>query len=148
MRSGPAREAEIVAQEHTILLVEDDPETLDLTAMALRNAGYKVFTAAHEDAAIRCVLEHPQIEVIITDACYGDGGSGMCMAEEVRRCGSAAAVVVTSADPHASCATLGDDAMFLLKPYGCKALLGVVAAALAQSRAVVAPQEPQLRSIA
>ncbi|MEO5813011.1 MAG: response regulator [Rhodanobacter sp.] len=118
-------------RKRIVLLVEDDPETLVVMAAVLRKAGCDVFTATHEDTAIVQIVAHPEINIIITDACFGDGGKGMCMAEQVRRCGSNAAVVVTSTDPYASCATLGKEAIFLLKPYGREALLNSVAAAAA-----------------
>ena len=116
-------------QKSIVLLVEDDPETLTVMVAVLRKAGCSVFTATHEDTAIAQIMAHPEINVIITDACFGDGGKGMCMAEQVRHRGSNAAIVVTCTDPYRSCATLGKSAIFLLKPYGRDALLNAVAAA-------------------
>ncbi len=121
-----------------VLLVEDDPETLSVMAAVLRRAGYGVFTATHEDTAIAQVRGHPEINIIITDACFEGGGKGMCMAEQVRRSGSNAAIVVTSTNPYASCATLGKSAIFLLKPYGREALLKSVAQAAAAYAAATA----------
>jgi CheY-like chemotaxis protein len=118
-----------MAPNKRILVVEDDPDAQDVMALILRNAGYEVFVAATERSGLACIAEHPDIDVIITDACFGNGGSGLCMAEEIRQCGSTAPVIVISGDPAASCATLGPDAIFLLKPYGRKALLRTVAAA-------------------
>lgn len=126
---------------YAVLLVEDDPETLDVMTAVLRNAGYSVLTAAHEEAALAQLAAHARIDVIITDACYEGGGSGSCMAESVRYLGSTAPIVVTSSNPDAQCVTLGASAVFLHKPYGRDALLVAVATALA--RRVTLP--PSLR---
>ena len=61
--------------DHTVLLVEDDPETLDIMAAVLRGAGYAVVVAAHEEAALAQLAAHAEISVIVTDACFGDGSS-------------------------------------------------------------------------
>ncbi len=116
---------------HVVLLVEDDPETLDVMTAVLRDAGYDVLTAAHEEAALAQLAAHARVDVIITDVCYDGGSSGSCMAENVRRLGSTAPIVVTSSDPDAQCMTLGAGAAFLHKPYGRDALLVAVATALA-----------------
>jgi len=118
-----------IVRNRMVLLVEDDPETLTVMAAVLRKAGCGVFTATREDTAIAQILEHPEINIIITDVCFEGGGKGMCMAEQVRRHGSNATIVVTVTNPYASCATLGKSAIFLLKPYGREALLSAVAAA-------------------
>ena len=129
---------ETTVRKRIVLLVEDDPETLTVMAAVLRKTGCDVFTATHEDTAIAQILEHPEINIIITDACFEGGGKGMCMIEQVRRYGSNAAVVVTVTNPYASCATLGKSAIFLLKPYGRAALLNAVAAAAAAHEAATA----------
>lgn len=133
--------------DHTVLLVEDDPEILDIMAAVLRGAGYTVLVAAHEEAALAQLAAHAEISVIVTDACFGDGSSGLCMAENVRRQGSTAPIVVTSANPDAGCATLGESAVFLHKPYGRAALLNAVATALGNSNRGPVPQVLQIRAI-
>jgi CheY-like chemotaxis protein len=133
--------------DHTVLLVEDDPETLDIMAAVLRGAGYAVLVAAHEEAALAQLAVHVEISVIVTDACFGDGSSGLCMAENVRRQGSAVPIVVTSANPDAACATLGESAVFLRKPYGRAALLDAVATALGNGDHQAVPQVLQIRAI-
>ncbi|MEO7071554.1 MAG: response regulator [Rhodanobacter sp.] len=133
--------------EETVLLVEDDPETLDIMAAVLRDAGYSVLVAAHEGAALAQLAAHAEIAVIVTDACFGDGSSGLCMAENVRSQGSMAPIVVTSSNPDASCATLGAAAVILHKPYGRAALLEAVAAALGRSVRRAVPQVLQFRAV-
>ncbi len=143
MAQDVCNRAENNVQDSIVLLVEDDPETLLMMAAVLRKADCSVFTAAHEHAALALIQKHPQINVIVTDACFGDGGKGRCMAEQVRLRGSNAAIVVTCTDPNASCATLGQTAIFLLKPYGRQALLdAVVAATTAHAAATVARLGP------
>lgn len=135
-------------RNRVVLLVEDDPESLVVMAAVLRKAGCVVLTAGHEDTAIAHILDHPEINVIITDACFEDGREDMCMAAHVRRCGSNAAIIVTSTDPYATCATLGDEAIFLLKPYGRKALLSAVAAAAKAHEMTIAAESSRLQDAA
>lgn len=127
-----------MAPNQRVLIVEDDADTQEIMALVLRDAGYEVLTASDERGGLDCITTHPDIDIILTDACLGDGGSGLCMIEDIRRHGSMAPIIVVSEDPAASCATLGEDAIFLLKPYGRKALLNAVAAAQAKVRQAAA----------
>ncbi len=133
--------------DHTVLLVEDDPETLDLMAAVLRSAGYQVLEAAHESAALSQLGSHPEITVIITDACFGNGDGVSCMAENVRRQGSTTPIVVTSTKPDASCALLDERTVSLPKPYGRDALLAAVSQALNQDSTHAVPQVLRFRAI-
>jgi PAS domain S-box-containing protein len=57
-----------VAGKETILLVEDEPKILDMTATLLELLGYKVMSAALPSEAIRRAEEHPgDIDLLITD---------------------------------------------------------------------------------
>ena len=58
-----------------------------------------------------------------------------------------APIVVTSANPDAACATLGESAVFLRKPYGRAALLDAVATALGNGNRQAVPQVLQIRAV-
>ena len=114
-------------QDNRILLVEDDPDTREVMALLLVGAGYEVITARDAAAALRLIGEAPQIDVVVTDVNIGLGQDGISMAEEIRRRGSRASIVVVSGDPEASSARLGPTATFLRKPYDRKMLLAAIA---------------------
>ncbi len=116
-----------MTQRQRILLVEDDPDTREVMALLLETADYEVLTARDAAAALRLIDEQPLVDVIVTDVNIGLGQDGVSMAEEIRRRGSRASIVVVSGDPEASTARLGATATFLRKPYDRKTLLGAIA---------------------
>jgi DNA-binding response OmpR family regulator len=122
-----------MAKDNLVLLVEDDADTREVMALLLDAAGYQVLSARDAKAGIRLMDEQPDIDVIVTDVNIGGGQDGISMAEELRRRGSNAAVVVISGDPEASSDRLGPTATFLPKPYDRKALLAAIADARARN---------------
>lgn len=50
-----------------VLVVDDDPDILDLVAMRLRRAGHKVATASHGFAALDLIAEKGAPEVAVLD---------------------------------------------------------------------------------
>jgi DNA-binding NtrC family response regulator len=58
----------LVRKEATILIAEDDPDILNVTATILNRSGYKVFTAMNAEAAIKTFEEAPHaIQLVISD---------------------------------------------------------------------------------
>jgi len=131
-----------MAKDNLVLLVEDDSDTREVMALLLDAAGYQVLSARDARSGIQLMDEQPEIDVIVTDVNIGGGQDGISMAEELRRRGSNAAVVVISGDPEASSDRLGPTATFLPKPYDRKALLAAIADARAKNaRACAVPDE-------
>lgn len=122
-----------MGQNKLVLLVEDDPDTQEVMAMLIEAAGYAVLCARDASAGLRLIAEQPQVDVIVTDVNIGRGQDGIGMAEEIRRRGSHASIVVVSGDPEASSARLGADAIFLRKPYDRHTLLAAIAEACANT---------------
>jgi CheY-like chemotaxis protein len=120
-------------KDKLVLLVEDDPDTQEVMAMLLEAAGYAVLTARDATAGLRLIDEQPQVDVIVTDVNIGRGQDGIGMAQEIRRRGSNASIVVVSGDPEASGAKLGPNAIFLRKPYDRHTLLAAIAEACAKT---------------
>jgi CheY-like chemotaxis protein len=50
-----------------ILVVEDDPSTLDMTTRMLGELGYRTLTAARPDAALEMLGRTPEIALLLTD---------------------------------------------------------------------------------
>jgi CheY-like chemotaxis protein len=122
-----------MTKDNLVLLVEDDSDTREVMALLLDAAGYQVLSARDAKAGLQLMNEQPDIDVIVTDVNIGGGQDGISMAEELRRRGSNAAVVVISGDPEASSDRLGPTATFLPKPYDRKALLAAIADARARN---------------
>lgn len=122
-----------MAKDNLVLLVEDDSDTREVMALLLDAAGYQVLSARDARTGLQLMNEQPDIDVIVTDVNIGGGQDGISMAEELRRRGSNAAVVVISGDPEASSDRLGPTATFLPKPYDRKALLAAIADARARN---------------
>jgi DNA-binding NtrC family response regulator len=58
----------LVREQATILVADDDPDMLRVTAAILNRAGYRVLTAMNAEAALRAFEEAPQaIQLVISD---------------------------------------------------------------------------------
>jgi DNA-binding NtrC family response regulator len=70
------------AQNHTILVVDDEPEIRKLvTAMLVRN-GYRVLTADTGENAIRLFKNNPGVNLLLTDV-VAPGMSGPMIADQI-----------------------------------------------------------------
>ena len=106
-----------------ILLVDDDPEILKLSAHYLTLGGFQVVTAVHAEAAFR--LFSPSIAAVVTDLRL-PGRSGLWLLKEIRKRDEAVLLVLTSGDARreevAELARLLP-VRLLRKPYRMQALL-------------------------
>jgi DNA-binding NtrC family response regulator len=58
----------LVREQATILVADDDPDMLRVTAAILNRSGYRVLTALNAEAALRAFEEAPQaIQLVISD---------------------------------------------------------------------------------
>jgi DNA-binding response OmpR family regulator len=115
-----------MAANTRILLVEDDPDTREITGLLLLSQGYEVIEACDVATALAAMEHHPGIDLIVADICLGRGRSGIAIAMEVRRRGLDMPIIMISGDLEGAIAAQGIDAMFLPKPYGRRALLAAV----------------------
>ena len=67
--------------EETILVVEDDPNVLALTATALRELGYTVFEASHANSAVSHLKNGSKPDLLLTDIVMPDV-NGRALAEQ------------------------------------------------------------------
>lgn len=67
----------------SILLVEDDPISREVTAALLRTVGHQVAVAADEAEAIACAVTQA-FDLILLDMDLGRGGSGLSLARRLR----------------------------------------------------------------
>jgi two-component system response regulator GlrR len=115
-----------------ILLVDDDPDLLRLLSMRLSAAGYRVTaTASAEQALVQLSLERPQL--VVSDVQL-PGKDGLALFDEIRARHPSLPVILLTAHgtiPDAVEATSRGVFTYLTKPFDGKALLDVIARALA-----------------
>ena len=112
-----------------VLLVDDDPDMLKLTAAWLRGAGFNIQTAASgPDALSRIEIERP--DVVVTDL-FMDGMDGMALLKEIHAGNPLLPVIMLSGQaqiPDAVRATHLGTAAFLTKPIAKERLIEEVSA--------------------
>jgi two-component system, response regulator PdtaR len=113
----------------TVLIVEDDALILMDTAEALAARGYRVLEAANADAAIRILVDHPEIEVLFTDVDMPGSMDGLRLAAFVRDRWPPVRIIVTSGHRRMSPDALPQGSKYFGKPY----LHDAVAAAIEAS---------------
>jgi PAS domain S-box-containing protein len=82
-----ADQPERMAQKgsETILIVEDQPEVMELTSIVLKEAGYKILTAGNAKEAMRVAEMNPHIDVLFSDIIMPGGMNGVTLAHEMSR---------------------------------------------------------------
>ncbi|HVI54968.1 MAG TPA: response regulator [Luteibacter sp.] len=117
-----------------VLVVEDDPNVLDITSYVLELEGYDVLTAMNANEALTTLADHPEVELMLTDVNMPGDMDGIDLVRELHRQGSAVSCVVVSGDAlHASdrLGKMNTSAAFLAKPYDRRSLLKAVSDAMA-----------------
>ena len=127
----------IPPDRHTILVIEDDHDTLEFLELFLDMSGYQVQSAPTSERGLALAAAYP-IEAVLLDRRLPDG-DGIEVCRRLReQLGSAAPIVLLTADhdpeleaaAHAAGATA-----FLRKPFAPEALLQQLAAVLATGSA-------------
>lgn len=113
----------------TILVIEDEPEILEVTSVLLKSSGYEVIDARSAEEGIRVAGARTDIDVVFTDVNLGHGMSGTDLVDRLREQGSQAAMVVVSGDLDPFSGWTHPHAVFLSKPYGRRQLLSAIAEA-------------------
>ena len=115
-----------------ILIVDDDPDLLRLLSMRLSGAGYRVTaTASAEEALVKIAMERPQL--VLSDVQL-PGKDGLALFDAIRVQHPSLPVILLTAHgtiPDAVEATSRGVYTYLTKPFDGKALLDVIANALA-----------------
>jgi CheY-like chemotaxis protein len=77
------REENFVAEDVTVLVVDDDEDVRAVTVMALEDRGFVVREASDGGEALSALERHPEIDVVVTDIMM-PGISGFHVARGVR----------------------------------------------------------------
>jgi PAS domain S-box-containing protein len=105
-----------------ILVVEDDPEVLEVTVETLRTMGYEVLTATDGPSGLAVLRRDPEIDVLFTDIVMPRGINGVELAREAARLRPELRILLASGYPKRALSsehgisTDGEFA-FLSKPY-------------------------------
>lgn len=117
--------ADAVADEYgreagSVLIVEDEPEVLDIAAEIFETLGYNVHTAPEALAALHKLRHGERVDVLFTDVVMPKGMNGIELAREARKLQPDIMVLLASGYPMpALSAEFGalDEFAFLSKPY-------------------------------
>ena len=139
VREADAALPDEAARNHeTILLVEDNPEVLDVAATLLQELGYAVRSVDSAEAALGLLATGEQIDLVFSDVVMPGKLDGIALAERIRDEHPHIRVLLTS-----GYATLGNTAgrgvAILRKPYRMGTLGRAVREALDAPRALVQP---------
>lgn len=103
-----------------VLLVEDEPDLLDVTAELVRSIGYDVITAVNGSDALALLHQRPEINILFTDVMMPNGISGIELARSAKTHRPNLKIILASGFPlPALTAEHGnlDDYEFMNKPY-------------------------------
>ena len=116
--ADPARRLRTTSR--TVLVVDDEPEVLELATEILKRVGYSVLEAADGAAALEVAKGHPgEIHLLVTDMVM-PGMSGRDLAERLRALRSALPVLYISGyvqDAAARTALGSEHSAFVAKPF-------------------------------
>ncbi len=130
---------------HSVLVVEDEPDVLDLLVQLLRGQGYAVTDAPDAPSALRLVAEgHYRPDVLLTDYNLPQGTNGLDLIAELRASigGDLPAIVLSGDISSATLSRIAQaDCALLTKPVRASDLLQAIEQAARRS-------EPQPLAIA
>ena len=111
----PAR----VMQPHgtVVLVVEDEPNVLELAVETLEDLGYATLAAADAREALQQLKQTDRVDVLFTDIVMPGGMNGLQLSAEARRLRPDIRVVLTSGYTGESGSDLPADIPLLRKPY-------------------------------
>jgi PAS domain S-box-containing protein len=91
-----AKPAVDTGRGETVLVVEDDERVRRLTALRLKELGYRVLEADHGAAALAALADTPDIDIVFSDLVMPGGISGFDLARRVRERYPGTRVILTS----------------------------------------------------
>ena len=110
------------------LIVEDQPFIGMVASDILSESGFETFHAYNADDAVLVLGEHPEIEVMVTEAQLPGSCDGLELARRVAKDRPDVRLVVTAAGTDLTQSQLPAGARMLRKPYASGELKGLVAA--------------------
>jgi CheY-like chemotaxis protein len=118
--AGEADSSMPISGSGKLLVVEDDPQVLDLVSTQLRSIGYTVTSATTASEAMRLIEQNDEYDILFTDVVLPKGMSGIELANKVRSSNPHLKVLLTSGYPEEVFQQHGrpaDGVPLLRKPY-------------------------------
>jgi len=109
------------------LIVEDQPFVGMVASDILQESGFETFYAYDAETAARMLDEHPEIEVVVTEAQLPGDVNGVELCRRVSRERPDVQLVVTAATPELHQNEVPNGARMLRKPYASGELQTLVA---------------------
>jgi two-component system cell cycle sensor histidine kinase/response regulator CckA len=117
---------------HTVLIADDERDTVDTTAVMLEGSGYRVLRAYSAKEALILLDDHPEIALLVSDIRMPDV-DGFDLLRVVRhRFGSLPVVLITGL-PVTDDDVVPMGAEILTKPFSFEELTGALSAKLASA---------------
>lgn len=114
------------------MLVDDNDDVREITALLLRDSGYHVIEASNGSAALAALEDNPEIDLLIVDFAM-PGMSGIELLEEARaRRPEIWAVFITGYVDHTSLKGKFADEIVVKKPFKIEQLASAVRKALSR----------------
>jgi two-component system, response regulator PdtaR len=110
------------------LIVEDQPFVAMVASDILTDAGFDTFHAFDAEAAARLLDEHPEIEVVVTEAELPGSVTGLELARRLSARRPDVRLVVTGSSPDLHAGQVPTGACVLRKPYASGELQSLVTA--------------------
>jgi PAS domain S-box-containing protein len=119
--NDPDPEREIMqGAGETILVIEDDPDVLNLTVQILEGLGYRTIAVVDAGAAHKVLAEGQTVDLVLSDVVLPGGVSGPEFAEEARATDPDLKVIFMSgypAEPSRRNGLLGSEDVLINKPF-------------------------------
>ena len=109
-----------MADQTSILLVEDDPAVLETSTWRLEARGFRVLAAADGPSALELFEEIGRVDLLLADVVLPGAMSGLELGEELKRRDPDVKVLLMSGysrDQLVGQGTIPDDCFFLTKPF-------------------------------
>jgi PAS domain S-box-containing protein len=112
-------EPQIRESAGTVLIVEDEPEVLDVASEIFESLGYDVLTADNGLAALDVLKRDVEIDVLFSDIVMPHGMNGVELARETRHLRPGIKILLASGYPMSALPSDGlpEDTAFISKPY-------------------------------
>jgi PAS domain S-box-containing protein len=128
IKPTPAKALASEAAGECVLVVEDDAGVRNIAVAFLRASGYEVRAVDSAEAAMQCLSENSDIDLLFSDVMLGNGSNGKELARAARAMRPNLAVLLTSGyEDDAIAKAAGADALELLrKPYRREQLVSAI----------------------
>ncbi len=117
-----------------ILVVDDEPELLELALDFLQSQGYRVLTAGNGRQALELLENNPDISLLFSDVIMPGGISGFDLAQRAKAIHPDLKVLLTSGHTKKAGDHMREEFELLVKPYSLEALSHQVRSLLGESK--------------